>query len=211
MEVKRFWVNGEHLSIAEMAERAGVDRKTMNSRMQYMSPEDAMKKPTQVPVRYRLGLREMPLDAICWELDIGIRTLRDMAKANGSTLQDVIDGMYDEKVKRDKARMKSGKNDEPLPVIARWCYGCEWAKWVGDVCTCPFVEGSCARIPETMKSPVQGLKSGEDFRRMAAVLKMHREKMEEDSEDGGEDDCGVRGEPEPVSVAADGVHEPAEA
>ena len=34
-----------------------------------------------------------------------------------------------------------------------WCRGCPWAVNMIDRFVCPFVEGSCARVPETIIEP----------------------------------------------------------
>lgn len=43
-------------------------------------------------------------------------------------------------------------NQMELPE-KHFCRGCCWAKVEPPVFMCPFVEGSCARIPETMENP----------------------------------------------------------
>ena len=34
-----------------------------------------------------------------------------------------------------------------------WCKGCQWATNLGDRYMCPFVEGSCVRIPWSIDNP----------------------------------------------------------
>jgi hypothetical protein len=35
----------------------------------------------------------------------------------------------------------------------RFCLNCAYGKFLGDRIYCPFVEGSCARFPETITKP----------------------------------------------------------
>lgn len=37
----------------------------------------------------------------------------------------------------------------------RFCLNCSFAKFIGDRFFCPFIEGSCIRVPGTVKRPNQ--------------------------------------------------------
>lgn len=52
---------------------------------------------------------------------------------------------------RDNELIRNGQRLE-LPQN-HWCRGCEWATCLMNRFLCPFVEGSCARIPETILNP----------------------------------------------------------
>lgn len=41
---------------------------------------------------------------------------------------------------------------KPLPEY-HWCKGCQWGTNLGDRYMCPFVHGSCARIPWSIEAP----------------------------------------------------------
>ena len=45
-----------------------------------------------------------------------------------------------------------GGNTKPLP-IDHWCEGCPWGSRMHDRYMCPFVEGSCVRLPGSMEHP----------------------------------------------------------
>ena len=51
----------------------------------------------------------------------------------------------------DSELIVSGKA-QSLPDY-HWCKGCQWGTNLGDRYMCPFVMGSCARIPWSMETP----------------------------------------------------------
>lgn len=64
-----------------------------------------------------------------------------------------------------------------------YCMGCMWGRYEGDRFFCLFVEGSCARLPETILEPVPELASAhelrlENARRRAAKLREEKERRE---------------------------------
>lgn len=56
-----------------------------------------------------------------------------------------------EKVIPDAELLKGG-TFKPLPPD-HWCEGCGWAKRMEDRFVCPFVQGSCVRVPGTLEKP----------------------------------------------------------
>lgn len=56
-----------------------------------------------------------------------------------------------EEVDNDRRYYQMSKN--------HWCWGCYWAKILQDRFVCPFVNGSCAKIPRTITNPDPALVS----------------------------------------------------
>ena len=51
----------------------------------------------------------------------------------------------------DSELIISGKQKD-VPEY-HWCKGCQWGTFLGDRYMCPFVEGSCVRIPWSIENP----------------------------------------------------------
>lgn len=164
-ELNTYVIDGRRMTVAEMAARAGVDRKTMYGRLQIMTPTEAVQRLKHVPTKYFLGLREMTLDAIAWELHTDPQTLRKQAHSTHRSIQVVINERYATLYDSDKGREQDAKANDDRPLSEHWCFGCKWAKWQGDWCSCPFIEGSCMKLKDTMAKPNPRLKTGDDFKR----------------------------------------------
>lgn len=71
---------------------------------------------------------------------------------------------------RDSELIQNGRQKE-LPGD-HWCRGCDWATCLMDRFLCPFIEGSCARFPETILEPHPDMLAAE----------MHKRKPKEKAE-----------------------------
>ena len=49
-------------------------------------------------------------------------------------------------------------------TTGHWCMNCPYSTFLGDRFSCPFVQGSCIRLPDTMTKPNPKLIYGFDFR-----------------------------------------------
>lgn len=187
-EARTFSLNGKQYTVRELAQIAGIDRSTMNTRLQYMTPEDAVSKPIQEKPRYFLGFREMSLEEIAHELSIDIKSIRERAHNGHMSVQAAVNEAYEYKMNLDASFERMQKLDGDKPLSERWCFGCEWAKWHGVQVSCPFVAGSCIKLPETMRSPDHKLVTGGDFQKAKTeaeirakiyAVKLLQQRMEE--------------------------------
>lgn len=71
-----------------------------------------------------------------------------------------------------------------------WCMGCPYATFLGDRFSCPFVVGSCIRLPHTMERPDPTLIYGFDFRLEYAKRRIERrlKNVEQSEQRGGDTD-----------------------
>lgn len=173
-ELKTYVYNGRTTTCSELAQIAGIDQATMYNRLQYMTVEKAVNMPLQEQTRYFLGLRVLPLDEIAWELGTDVQRLRSRSRKAHKSLQVIINEAFDEKARVATQRKKEASADVDRPLSDHWCFGCEWAKWLGDRCSCPFVIGSCVKLPRTMANPDINLVKGDDFRRKKADLDLKK-------------------------------------
>lgn len=70
-------------------------------------------------------------------------------------------------------------NARELPE-EHWCRGCCWATVQPPVFICPFIEGSCARLPDTLEHPDKEKLRGRirAVRRIAAAQEEHKRRAE---------------------------------
>lgn len=75
-----------------------------------------------------------------------MRNSKQIWPARGISIKD-----FSPSLPSDDKLLNTG-DDNSLPE-KHWCRGCVWGINMLDRFVCPFVEGSCARIPETMTNP----------------------------------------------------------
>ena len=63
-----------------------------------------------------------------------------------------------------------------------WCSGCEWGYWLPDRCICPFVVGSCARLPDTLLAPIPHLVTAEDMRAYEKRIRIQQDQEDSKNE-----------------------------
>lgn len=97
-EARTYPLNGQQYTVKQLAQMAGIDRSTMNTRLQYMTPEDAVSKPIQEKPRYFLGFREMSLEEIAHELNTDIKAIRERAHNGHMSVQAAVNEAYEYKM-----------------------------------------------------------------------------------------------------------------
>lgn len=197
--LKRYDVGGVMMTSLEMAEASGLPKEIIQSRLQFMTPEAAMNTPRRTQAQYTLDGEVTPLEEILEVLHCSKKMVCNRAKASGETIQQVIDKMYEEKraneARLEKARASEKARAEEAPVWEHWCFGCAWARWVGDKVTCPFVAGSCAKVKGTLRDPEGDAATGTALKRLKRKRK-YRERglaCERENAADGEGEAGADG------------------